>query len=621
MSDQLHQDHLEDLLDYIRANRGFDFSGYKRNSLVRRISKRMQALEVDRYDDYIPYLEAHPAEFQDLFNTILINVTSFFRDPKAWEVLHQEVLPTIIERRSRHESIRVWVAGCATGEETYSIAMLLAERMGMDRFREQVKIYSTDLDDDALTIARQATYDASAVENISPELRDKYFESFGAGYSFNKDLRRMIIFGRHDLVQDAPISRVDLLLCRNVLMYFNAETQARVLTRLNYALANNGYLFVGKAEMLLSHNNLFTPVNMKYRIFRKGATLTARERMAIMANKQANSNDDELLTQQPLHEAVFDAGPIAQVVLDAQGRLSMANARAREQFGLIPLDIGKPFQDLELSYRPAELRSSIEQAYERKSPISIDEVRMLRPDGTTRFFKVVLTPMADEAASGISISFQDVSAFKDLEDQLKETNQELETAMEELQSTNEELETTNEELQSTIEELETTNEELQSTNEELETMNEELQSTNEELETTNDEMTLRTDDLNKANNFLETILTGMRGSVIVVDQEMIVQVWNRRAEDMWGLRDDETIGHNLLSLDFGLPVDEIIKPIREVVSGELELLDMQVMATNRRGRAIRCRVTCNPLYNNNHDRRGAILVVEQAKETLGESTG
>jgi two-component system CheB/CheR fusion protein len=324
--------------------------------------------------------------------------------------------------------------------------------------------------------------------------------------------------------------------------------------------------------------------------------------------------------EQTLQETVFDAGPVAQVVLDAQGRLSMANARAREQFGLIPLDIGKPFQDLELSYRPAELRSSIEHAYQRKGPITLEEVRVLRADGQIKYYTVVLTPVYNEGPLGISISFYDVSDHKDLQDQLKEANQELETAMEELQSTNEELETTNEELQSTIEELETTNEELQSTNEELETMNEELQSTNEELETTNDEMTIRTEELNKANSFLESLFNGMQGSVIVIDPELVIQIWNRRSVDMWGLRDEETIGHNLLNLDFGLPVDEFIKPLREVLEGRVTSLDTEVKAINRRGRLVRCRVTCNPLFDGRNEIQGAILVAEQIKEQHGEST-
>src|SRR5262249_25639165 len=212
------------LLEHLRRTRSFDFNGYKRASLERRIQKRMQTIQVDGYADYTDYLEVHPEEFVQLFNTILINVTSFFRDQQAWDSVQTDVIPKIIAGKGPDDPIRVWCAGVASGEEAYSIAILLAEALGIKGFQERVKIYASDVDDESLNEARAATYPASALAALSPELLSKYFEHHDSSYVSRKDLRRSVIFGRHDLVTDAPISRIDLLICRNVLMYFNAET-------------------------------------------------------------------------------------------------------------------------------------------------------------------------------------------------------------------------------------------------------------------------------------------------------------------------------------------------------------------------------------------------------------
>ncbi|HEV8164961.1 MAG TPA: protein-glutamate O-methyltransferase CheR [Actinomycetota bacterium] len=222
---------LEVLLDYLRRSRGFDFTGYKRTSLSRRIEKRMQTVGADGYLGYLDHLEVDPEEFTHLFNTILINVTGFFRDPLAWEYLAAEVLPRLAADKRDGEPIRVWSAGCASGEEAYTLAMAIAEALGPETVKERVKIYATDVDEDALNQARQARYTAKQVEGVPAELLERYFERNGHGYVFSNELRRSVVFGRHDLIQDAPISRIDLLVCRNTLMYLNSDTQAHVLAR------------------------------------------------------------------------------------------------------------------------------------------------------------------------------------------------------------------------------------------------------------------------------------------------------------------------------------------------------------------------------------------------------
>ncbi|HEY8078552.1 MAG TPA: CheR family methyltransferase, partial [Labilithrix sp.] len=531
---------LEALLEFLKRERGFDFSGYKRTSISRRIAKRMTSVGASTYAAYIEYLEVHPDEFPRLFDMMLINVTAFFRDTAAWEAL-AEHMRGIFAAKKPDDTIRVWSAGCASGEEAYTLAILVAEILGVESCGKRVKIYATDLDEDALNTARQATYSAKSVENVPPALLEKYFTRSGSGFVFHRDLRRCVIFGRHDLVQDAPISRVDLLSCRNTLMYFNAETQGMVLRRLHFAVAPEGLLFLGKAEMLLTHGDLFTPVDLKLRIFRRAQHGRRAQDGAMLVDAAAALAERAEERAVRLHDTAFELAPIALVVIDLNGRIALANKRASHLFGLTPLDIGRPFQDLELSYRPAELRSCIDQARSEHRVIALRAVERGGLVGDKTFLDIEVLPLAAEDGSilGVQVAFADVTTQQRMQAELRRASTELEAAHEELQSTSEELETTNEELQSTVEELETTNEELHSTNEELETMNEELQSTNEELQTINDELRQRSTDFNRANEFLGTVLSSMRAGVAVLDPDMLVTAWTGQMEELWGLRAEE----------------------------------------------------------------------------------
>jgi two-component system CheB/CheR fusion protein len=604
---------LEALLEYLKRTRGFDFTGYKRASLQRRIQKRLQTVGITAVPDYIDFLEVHPEEFAGLFNTVLINVTSFFRDPSTWEFLATKVVPEIVARSAEPQPIRVWSAGCASGEEAYTLAMLFAENLGLDGFKEAVKIYATDLDDEALAHGRQGIYSKDVLANVPPELREKYFDSANGQFAFRKDLRRQVIFGRHDLIQDAPISRVDLLVCRNTLMYFNAETQARILARFHFALNDNGVLFLGRAETMIAEPGAFVPIDLKRRISAKvpspggGGT---RER----APADPADPADPAPKPGALHDLALDSVPTPQLVVDATGNLVSANERARALFDIVAVDLGRPLRDLKISYRPTDLRSILDRVFADRRAATIKEVEWPSASGETRWLDVHVHPLVAPRSKmllGASISFLDVSAAKRLQHDLEATNRQLETAYEELQSTNEELETTNEELQSTIEELETTNEELQSTNEELETMNEELQSTNEELHTTNDELRIRSDDLNRANVFLESILSSLQGAVVVVDAELKVLAWNPIAEEYWGLREDEVRGRNVLGLDIGLPTERLKQPLRACIQRKKDFAALSLTAVNRRGRTMNCNVRISPLVARDHAVHGAILLMEE----------
>ena len=613
---------LETLLTYLKQTRSFDFSAYKPSTLSRRIQKRMQTVGVQEYGDYVDYLEVHPDEFSYLFNTILINVTSFFRDPATWEWLKEQGVPRIVGGKSDGEPIRVWSAGCASGEEPYTLAILLADALGVDRFKEQVKIYATDVDDEALTQGRHASYSERQVAGVPEPTLTRYFERANGRYVFNKELRRSVIFGRHDLIQDAPISRVGLLVCRNTLMYFNSEAQGRILDRFHFALEEGGLLFLGKAEMLLTRGASFVPTDLKARIFEKLPRDARSERPAEPEAKNAQNGIPPMSPQLRLEMLALEADPVAQLVVDLDRVVVMANMRARSTLGLASSDVGRPLQDLEISYRPVELRSLIEQACAERRQTGSREIEWTTPGGENIVLDLTVIPLTKPHGelAGAKVVFRDITRFRRLQDELNHSHQELETAYEELQSTNEELETTNEELQSTVEELETTNEELQSTNEELETMNEELHSTNEELSTANDQLRQRGDELNHLNTFLESILTSLHQAVVVIDRELRVKGWNRQAEDLWGLRADEVQDQHFLNLDIGLQVDRLRPAIRSVLGGERHAEALTLEATNRRGRPIGLTIEVTPL-GRDQGVHGVILMMEPSDDTSRRQEG
>jgi two-component system CheB/CheR fusion protein len=588
-------DGLGPLLDHLRRSRGFDFSGYKRASLERRIQKRMADVGVDSYPAYLDHLEANPSEFTDLFNTILINVTGFFRDRDAWDYVAEEVVPKLIEDTPRDQPLRVWSAACASGEEAYTAAIVLAEALGEDQFRRRVKIYATDVDEDALATARLGRYTSDELKGVPPELLDRYFEESPAGRSFRADLRRSVIFGRNDLVQDAPISRIDLLVSRNALMYFTPETQAKILAHFNFALNQTGFLFLGKSEMLITHTEWFLPYDLKWRVFRKVPHSRMRDRLAFIVDGDAGDGPDNRPVD--LHSDVLDVVPMAQLVVDRSGFVTFINRRARDLFGLGPADVGRPLQDLEVSYRPVDLRTALAAAVDTGKAVDLGPIEARKPGGEAVTLDVAVTPVVFAAGQhgGASITFDDVTDFTRLRAEHERQQQQLEAAYEELQST--------------VEELETTNEELQSTNEELETMNEELQSTNDELETMNDEQRMRATELDRVNLFLEGILGNLRVGVVVLDRDQNVQVWNEASTELWGLRPDEVQGRHLQTLDLGLPVDQLREAIRDALAESPETTDVSVEAVNRRGRPMRVDVRVMPLNDAIGRQFGVLLLV------------
>src|SRR5262245_57969575 len=358
---------FEALVDFIKTDRGFDFTGYKRPSLQRRFEKRMQALKIEDYETYRTYLVSHPDEFIDLFNTILINVTAFFRDLPAWEFVQKETVPRVVEEAKERDAIRIWSTGCASGEEAYTLAVVFAEAMEESDFRERLKIYATDVDEEALTDARHGMYPASRLENVPEDLRERYFERVEQRFVVRPELRRSVIFGRHDVVQDPPISRIDLLVSRNTLMYFTKDAQERILTNFHFALRDAGFLFLGKSEMMLARTGLFQPVDLKRRVFLRVSHSDAFR----FTPRTPPPPIRDTLVETLMRDAGFESAPIAQLVVDRDGTLTLANMQARKLFNLAQRDVGKSFKDLEVSYRPVELRSQIDRAHAERHTVSI----------------------------------------------------------------------------------------------------------------------------------------------------------------------------------------------------------------------------------------------------------
>ncbi len=414
---------FETLLEHLTRYRRIDFSGYKQSNLLRQVMSRMHVVGVGDCVDYLAYLDEHPAEYTTLFDSILINVTGFFRDEAAWAYVRETILPRLLAHKQAQGPVRVWSAGCASGEEAYTLAMLFAETVGPEAFCDRVKIYATDVDEEALTQARQAVYNDQDLESVPAALQPRYFETAGSRHVFRPDLRRTIVFGRHDVMRDAPIARVDLLVCRNTLMYFDREAQGRILARFHLSLVEAGYLFLGKAELSPAHTHVFQPVTLKHHIFRRVSTRGCREGFPERQDRGQTDMIPDRNTQrnrQPHVAPVPQPRPETGVPSDA----SLTGTHVPVRHGLLgarPRTVTKP------------------------------------------------TP----TAGGLRAA---AANLETLNAALQVTNEELETSNAEFMSTNEELGSINEELHSTNEELEILNTELQRRTTEWSTTNSILQS-------------------------------------------------------------------------------------------------------------------------------------------------
>jgi two-component system CheB/CheR fusion protein len=554
---------FQDFLHELSKVRGLDFRGYKYNSLERRLRKRMSQIGIHTYGEYLEYFHRTPDEITVLLQTVLINVTSFFRDPPAWQALRRDAFPVIFDKIKPGGTIRAWCAGCASGEEVYSLAILLLEHFGPQIKEYELKLYATDHDEAALEAARRAEYPAERVRNMPLEWKDKYFQG-GKILRLNRDLRRMVIFGRSNLVSDAPISHVNLLICRNVLIYFDLALQRHVLQRFRYALEENGVLFLGKSESLLRDSQDFRCINPKWRLFQCTSKNRPEARL-LWTDPTMDKIKQEVERLRTIQSGLLATLRQAVIILDSAGVVRLCNDAAKAIWGTGSIEewVGKPLEATAVGQQSPDLIAAVIRARVADAEPVKFQLRT-EADGEDREIAIVVRPILDRGRKSVGtlIYAEDVSH----QERLRTTIEELESTAEELHSANGELETTNEELQSTNEELETTNEELQSTNEELETTNEELHSLNEELETTNDELEMRTRELDEINRRYAETLEQMPSPIVVVNEDNRILLWNSAAQKLFGHDAKGAVGMHLehLPISSGLR-SGLLQRLRTVV--------------------------------------------------------
>jgi two-component system CheB/CheR fusion protein len=565
---QIEPDALSDILDVLRSRTKFDFGSYKRSTLERRIGRRMDLKRIDGVADYARLLTHDPTEATALFDDLLISVTSFFRDSEAWNLLQQRVLRPLVERTDAQRTLRVWVPGCATGEEAYSIAMLLIEEIDAAKKGSSVQVFASDVDAGALEFARVGLYPESIVTAVPPERLRRFFVEEDHCFRVTKSLRDAVVFARQNLVVDPPFPNLDLICCRNVLMYFEAGTQKKVLSLLHFALVENGHLILGTAETVGQEEGLFEVVSRKWRIYRRiGPTRHDRVQFAGIAAYTPGPP----VVPSPRRPDAGRIGTLAlQVLVERFVPASVLINRTNEILyfagptqDYLVQPTGAPTQNLISRARPGletRLRGAIRKAVQDGERTVVTGARVQRGDGWRRvrltaeplkgsrdLDGLLLVSFVDElqVASPVvdapgSPHEQDEPIVRQLEDELKTMRDDLQGSLEELQSSNQELRVSNEEVMSV-------NEELRSSNEELETSKEELQSLNEELTTVNAELKEKVVELEQANNDLDNLLTSTNIATIFLDTTFHVRRFTPATTRLF----------NLIPADVGRPIGDI----------------------------------------------------------------
>lgn len=569
---------MNGILMQLRTLTGHDFSKYKKSTISRRIERRMLQHNIEDTETYARYLKENPAEARALFKELLINVTSFFRDAEAFAVLEKEILPELCKDKPDNYIFRAWIPGCATGEEAYSIAILLRELMDETRREFKVQIYSTDLAEDAIAIARAGTYPPNIAQDVTPERLQRFFVKEDTGYRVKKEIREMVAFAIQNVIKDPPFTKLDLLSCRNLLIYLEPELQNRLIQAFHYALKPGGVLFLSSSESIGNHTDLFSSLNRKWKFYRAIHSIASTRAIVAQSLSWAAESDSKSsagidakpkqtnlaeLTSKVLVQCFAPASVVTDlkgIILYVYGETGKYLRPAPGQASLSIIEMAR--EGLEL-----ELRSAINVAANEEMPTLGRETQVKTNGGfTTVSLSVRLLPDPAGDQNLLLVSFQDIaspvatkpgrkrvarpgelSRIEELERDLayqKESNQ---AAIEEQQASNEELKSTNEELQSA-------NEELQSTNEELETSKEELQSVNEELITVNSELHAKIEQLANMQNDMKNLLDNISVGIIFLDQQLMIRSFTRDAVRVY----------RLVASDVGRPLNDI----KSVVAGD-----------------------------------------------------
>jgi two-component system, chemotaxis family, CheB/CheR fusion protein len=566
-------DALTTIINLLRSRTGHDFREYKERTFQRRVQRRMQVVQTTKLEDYAELLQREPDEVSALFRDLLIGVTDFFRDAAAFQALETLVIPKLFEDKGADDEVRVWVPGCSTGEEVYSIAILLREHLEKSSMPPKVQVFGTDIDEIAMGVARAARYPASVVKEVSPERLRRFFVHEAGTYRVVKELRDMCIFSAHSVIRDPPFSRLDLISCRNLLIYLKPGLQAQIIPLFHYALRPSGYLFLGSSENVSRHSELFVTLDRKNRIFRR-RDLVARPALPLhqflpqMRREAAGpeENNSGLLqrsdTLRRAANTILEHFAPTFVIVDETGQTLYFSSGTGKY--LQPA-AGPPNRDIVAMARPglrADLRAALHRAKESRQRVVRDRIHV-QINGGIQMVSLAVEPILEgkEIAYGIvftdhgPITAQDEPPRTERPEGQDSTVQliekELQETKERLQSTIEELETANEEFRSSNEELLSVNEELQSTNEELETSKEELQSVNEELQTVNHELSSKIEELDRANSDLNNLFQSTQIATIFLEKNLEIRSFTPAVTKLF----------NLIPSDSGRPLTDIVSRI------------------------------------------------------------
>ncbi|AFY95347.1 CheR family methyltransferase [Chamaesiphon minutus] len=598
---------LATIFGLLRSTTGVDFSHYKSKTLDRRIQRRMLLCKLVQLEDYAAYLQIHPAEVKALYEEILIHVTSFFRDPEAFELLKTQVFPTIAQQKSAELPIRIWVAGCSTGEEVYSIAICLLEFLAERAIQPPIQIFATDISELSIDKARAGTYTEAQMVDVSPERRRRFFYPVEGGYHISKAVRELCVFARQDLSSDPPFSNVDLISCRNVLIYLGDSLQKRIMPIFHYSLNSTGFLLLGTSESTGKHPDLFATIDKKYRIYAKNPTATQATFSftpstyptvkAIAAGRPKVNEQIGNLPSLPAAALRFDLQekvdrliaerytPIGVVIDDEMQVLQLRGEIDRY------LKLGAGAANLNLfnlvrSSLLVELRAAIDRSQRSNLPVTKTGLRLKKNDNSSSFnlqvipFKistddrrflilfedVLITEVNNLQSNDLPISQGDLERENlRLRQELAATIQERNATQEYLRAVIQEQEYSNQDLKVANEEILSSNEELQSTNEELETAKEEIQATNEELNTTNDELRRRNLELDLVNNDLTNLLASINIPILMLTNDLLIRRFTPMAQQLFNFIPTDT-GRPLSNIRTNLHLDDLEPLILEVLA-------------------------------------------------------
>lgn len=582
--DEKLENSIQKIFMLLRTGTSHDFSHYKRKTTYRRIQRRMAVHHIENIDDYILYLQENPGEVKLLFEDLLISVTNFFRDPKAFESLGEKVILPMVDEKTAGSNIRAWITGCATGEEAYSIAILFSEAMDTLKKHLDVQIFATDINVKAIDYARQGTYPESIVADVSEERLKHYFVKKDSLFTVKKQIREMVIFAPQDMIKDAPFSKLDLVCCRNVLIYLDSVLQKKILPLFHYTLKPGGFLFLGTSETIGDFPDRFSPVDMKWKIFKNRKTVANR----VPEQPVTLLPDNRAIPARVVEPAVANIRQMAErtILKDYTPTCVLIDEKFDIQYfhgetdRYLKLPKGEPsFNILKMAAEDLhyKLRTLLYRASEGKDTVTAKGLK-IRHNNEVMMINLVLRPLSVAGCKGkfIMVMFEEASekaragskkkkgSDRTADPRITVLEQELQSTKEYLQTTVEELETSNEELKSTNEELQSTNEELQSSNEELETSREELQSSNEELTTVNTELQSKVEESSDVNNDLSNILTSARVGTIFLDCHMNIKRFTASAKQFFKVIESDT-GRSIYDIVNNLKYENLPQDISNVL--------------------------------------------------------